>query len=228
MDFKFNTLKVVETAPTEIKKVSFTEDDLTILCYIEQYFWENDGEFPSQEIIVDTLKFSTEQVRKTFDRPRFREALIARGIVIDRRADGVLTPVQLSLSNALLNVDDKRTIRQKLKDLNITVTQYNNWLQDPAFQNYMRKRSEHVFKITDGGAYRALAEQAESGDVQALKLFFEMRGLYSPRMNINLNVEGIIVQVVEIITKHVHDSEILDAIAADIDTLELKGLNAAS
>lgn len=211
-----------EVTPSEIKRAELNEDDITILSYVEQYFWENKGKIPTVELIADKLKYSNDIVERAWKRPRFRDALVARGIVVSRRADGVLTPQQMLLTTILLNVEDKRSLRQKLKDVNVSVVQYNSWLRDPAFHNYIRMRSEEMFKNTDSEAYRALSDAATSGDVAALKLFFEMRGIYQPRIDVRVNVETVVYQVVEIIAKYVKDGPTLEAIATEIEKLELK------
>lgn len=211
-----------QVQPEEIKKAELSEDDITILSFIEQYFWENKGKIPTVEYIAETLRYDLPLVQKAWSRPRLRDALIARGIVVSRRADGVLTPQQLLLVTILLNVEDKRSLRQKLKDVGVSVVQYNSWLRDPAFHNYIRLRSEEMFKNTDAEAYRALSDAATSGDVAALKLFFEMRGIYSPKLNVNINVESVVYKVVEIVAKHVKDPEALEAIAKEVEALELR------
>jgi len=145
-----------------------------------------------------------------------------RGVDINpERSAGLLTPIQLMLANMLLNTHDTRSVREKLRELQITSQQYHAWLRAPAFQQHLAKRGEEMFKSIDWEAYEALAGAVRSQDVSALKLFFEMRGIYTPKQVQEINVDVVLVRVVEIIARHVHDPATLQAIADDLDMLEV-------
>ena len=201
--------------------MALTDLELKIATFIEQSFWTHGG-LPSEEVIVEKCGTTTGKVRSCWKNPSFRQALVARGVDLDpEKSDGLLTPTQVLLANMLLNTHDTRSVREKLEMINVSSQQYHAWLRQPAFSNYLRVRSEEMFKSTDFQAYNALSRTVESGDVQALKLFFEMRGIYNPRLQVDVNIEQIVVRIVEIVAKHVGDPEVLTLIANDIETLDL-------
>lgn len=196
-----------------------TQDQKRMLNYCEQCFWQH-GTIPTSERISETLGININAVRRNWDSVLFRTELASRGIDLDPdRSKGILSGQQLLLANMLLNSHDKRSTRQKLKDANITETQYNAWLRDPGFSKYLRDRAETIFQATDADAYMALADVVKGGDVPAIKLFFEMRGIYNPKIDVNVNIEAVLVRVVEIVAKHVKEPAVLEAIAVELEMI---------
>lgn len=205
------------------KTGKLSERQLAVLCFVEQTFWTTGG-VPTNEKISETLDISVSAVKKYWENPTFRAALSARGVDFSpARSKGLLTVMQLTLANSLLNLHDKRSTREKLKELSITPQQYNAWLATPAFRDYLAQRGEQLFGAHDHEAYAALLSGATGGDVPALKLFFEMRGIYNPKVNVEVNLPQVLGQVVEIIARHVSDPGILAAIADELEVLETGG-----
>jgi len=166
------------------------------------------------------IKGAKTKVTQAWNKPRFQSALEKRGL--EHQNDSkLLTPTQLLLVNMLLNVEDKKSLRQKLEMLGITMAKYQTWLRDPAFHSYLTMRTEQLFENSDHDAYKALIQAVMRGDTQAMKLFFEMRGIWSPKLEINVNIESVIYRVVEVVGKHVKDPQILNAIADEVEQLEI-------
>ena len=212
-----------EEAP-EKKEASLTDSELSILAYVEQIYWET-GRIPTKDMVVEGLdpfgiKGAKTKVTQAWNKPRFQSALEKRGL--EHQNDSkLLTPTQLLLVNMLLNVEDKKSLRQKLEMLGITMAKYQTWLRDPAFHSYLTMRTEQLFENSDHDAYKALIQAVMRGDTQAMKLFFEMRGIWSPKLEINVNIESVIYRVVEVVGKHVKDPQILNAIADEVEQLEI-------
>lgn len=217
-DFEFGDTKVKEI---EKKRPPLTEDEIEIMSYIEQFYWEN-GSIPTNEKLSQKLEIEEVKVRQAWLKEGFKQALINRGVtLVEKRKEGILTPTQIVLVNMLLNVGDKTSLREKLKLVNISQPQYNAWLRDPVFQGYLRMRTEQMFEFADHDAFKSLVQAVQDGDVPAMKLFFEMRGIYNPKVTLDINVETVVLRVVEIITKHVKDPVVLEAIARDVEQLEV-------
>lgn len=197
-----------------------SEQAVKVICYIEQAFWTH-GAVPTQENIVERLGINKQTLKKYFEDDTFRSALRTRGVDLSPDAsNGLLNVFQLTLANSLLNLHDKRSVREKLQEVNVTSQQYNAWLKDPAFSDYMRRRAEDLFQGKDHEVYAALLQNATSGNDKAIQLFFEMRGIYNPKLQVEVNLEQILQKVIEIIARHVQDPATLAAIADDMDTLD--------
>lgn len=200
---------------------TLSQTQVEAVYWIEQKFWET-GLLPSEEKLAEHLDVTLGTVKGWWLNATFREALVKRGVdLTPEQSSQVLLPLQLQAANIMLNVHDSRSEREKLNELGISSQKWMAWLRQPAFQEYLRKRAESMFSANDYKAFAALGAEAAGGDVSALKLFFEMRGIYNPRVQIDVNVEVVLARVVEIISTHVKDPLALQAIADDLDRLEL-------
>lgn len=197
------------SAPKNITKPSpkkLGDLDVRVLSYVEQAFWET-GYVPTHEAVANALGVSVGSVGGTWRKPQFRQALIARGIDLKpEQNDKILDPKQVMLANLLLNSHDKRSVREKLEILDVSSQQYHAWMRQDAFQGYLRKRAEEMFKAADPDAYMGLVKAVGNGDVNALKLFFEMRGIYNPRVQVDVNLEAVVVKIVEVVSQFVEPS----------------------
>ena len=200
-----------------------TQNQTKVLSYIEQRYYET-GLIATTEACGSALDLPVGVIRTCLSAEIVKSALLARGIDLERVDDlTVLTPVQLALANMLLNIHDKTSVRMKLEALNVTSQQYHAWLRQPAFQNYLRKRAEETFKAADSDAYLGLIKAVQNGDIKAIQLFFEMRGIYNPRVQVDINIDVVMTRVIEIISRHITDEHTLNAIATDFEQLsELK------
>lgn len=202
----------------------FTKKEVLIITFIDQKFWET-GSIPTNQVILDHfvnygLGYLTEkELKKMWDKPEFRSALASRGVRVpgNDEIEGAVTPQQSLAASVMMNIHDKRSVREKLKEVGVTTQRWQGWLREPAFQNYLKKRAEALYQGADAAAYRQLVAKIEEGDFNALKLHFEMRGIHNPKVDINVNIQQVLVHVVEIVSKHVGDPEILEAIANDLE-----------
>jgi len=201
--------------------MALTDTEIKILTLIDQRFWETGG-LIDDDRIVEELGVPKQTVSKAWKKDEFRQALLARGVdLTPDSSKGLLTPTQALLANLLFNVGDKRSVREKCEAVGVSSQQYTAWLRQPGFADYLRKRAESAFAATDFQAYQSLSQLVSEKDIQGIKLFFEMRGIYNPKLQVEVNVEQVVVKVVEIITRHVSDPNTLVAIANEIEQLEL-------
>lgn len=203
-----------------------TTTEVRVLNYVEQVFWET-GLCPTPERVAEDLSTSAGSVRKAYSNEVIRTQLAARGIdpeglttvgkVIQETK--ALSPQQIVCANMMLNLHDKRSEREKLGLLGISSQQYHAWLRQPQFVEFLRKRGEALFSSSDFEAYKSLVRNVKAGDNKALELFFEMRGIYRKSLDININIESVLTRVVEVISIHVKDPKVLNAIANDLDNI---------
>lgn len=212
--------------PVGVVENTLTVHEVRILNYVEQVFWET-GLCPTPEGVAEGLHFNRATVSKAFSNETFRTQLAARGIDPTQlttvgkliQETKALSAKQIVCANMMLNLHDKRSQREKLTQIQVSSQQFAAWMRQPAFVEFMRKRSEALFGANDWQAYRALINNVSAGDNKSLELFFRMRGIYNPTVNINLNVEVVLQQVVEVIARHVKDPLVLQAIAGEIDSI---------
>lgn len=207
-----------------------TDEQVRAVDFIEQTFWES-GSIPTVELVVAKTGVQGTKLKKWWDKDEiFRRALLARGVdftPVDG-ADKQLTSQQLLCANLLLNTHDKRTEREKLEFLGISSQQYHAWRRDPAFSSYLNKRAEAIFEGSTHKAYQNVLNNVEADDLNAAKFMLELQGKYRQSVDVNVNVDVVVMQLVEIVAKHVKDPEIIEAIALDIERTVNPELEAAS
>lgn len=207
----------------EVQRV-LSPTQIRILSFCEQTFWET-GLLPTPERVVEDLSVSGNSVRSTFRDEVFIQALASKGIDSEGlitvgalvKQSRALSPQQIVCANMMLNLHDKRSEREKLALIGVSSQQYHAWLRQPQFQEFLRKRGEALFSSSDYKAYKSLVRNVEAGDNKSLELFFRMRGIYRPTVDVNLNIEAVLTRVIEVISTHVKDPKILNAIANGID-----------
>lgn len=201
---------------------ALTDRALAIVNFVEQKFWTNGG-IPTYEVIAkgtgETVKYVAGILEKN---ALARKALVVRGVDLRPRSSAeTLTGEQLMAANVMLNVHDKRSEREKLNFLGISSQKWHGWRRQPAFSNYLSSRAEAAFEADDFKAFQSLSKSVEDGDLNAVKFHFEMRGRYKNTLDVNVNIEGIMTQMIEIVAKHVRDPNTIVAIANELEQLEL-------
>lgn len=206
--------------------MSLSNEMIDVLTFIEQVWWENNQTVPTDERIAEATGVSIQTVKNYWKNADFRAALNARGVTFANEADSgkALTYAQLQVANMLMNIMDKRSLREKLQAANlpgVTPAQVGAWMRQPAFQEHLRRRAQVLFDDADVSANLALVKAIDAGDLKAIQLFMEMTGRYTPRSTVDVNIHAVLARVVEIVSIHVRDPAILEAIAHDMENLEL-------
>lgn len=155
-----------------------------------------------------------------------RTALMTRQVplrqVVDNKVEEqesrpVLTGRQIAAINALMDLNDQRTDNKKLKELGITTREYQSWRADPHFIQYMHQRAEKAgLTDLDDDAYRAFAENVREGDMGAIKMFFEMKGIYRSNDPQVMQFRILVQTLIDIIQQEVRDPEALTRISTKI------------
>lgn len=193
-------------------KMVLSEEDLLLVAYIEENFWTN-SVTPPVGNIAGALSMRPETVDELLRNETIAEYLGSRGIpnpLVDSPSVEGLTAQQLFCANILLNAQDKSSLREKLKMAGVSVQQYYAWLNDSKFSGYLQQRAERVFAATEWQVRQKLVDNAVEGETQAIKLYFEMIGKYVSRSEHTVNVEGLLSQVVEIVSYFLDQQQMLE------------------
>lgn len=209
-------------------KVTLTKQHRDLLNFVEHYWYQNQT-YPSlaalQRWAVGTDLPFTKARQLELDLVGY---LSARGIA-PSKADSRLSDEQLAAANLILNYTDRRSKARKLEALGITPTKWDGWLRDKTFKEYLNNRTGAMLDNNTDVAHTGLLGAVERGESQALKLYYEMTGLYradSPQANINV----IMTLLIEVIQREVNDPDVLRRIAAGFELVMLRqatGLSAS-
>jgi hypothetical protein len=96
---------------------------------------------------------------------------------------------QIKMVELLINPNDRRTKEDKCKEVGVTPKTLWEWMKKPEFVEYMNSQ---LGKYTDAElpeVWKALMMQCKRGNVNAIKLFFEMKDLV-PAAKVKQEVTG--------------------------------------
>lgn len=195
------------------------------LNFIEQY-WYSRSMFPPDDVLEKyasenaTTLITLKSIAKQLEKP-----LANRGIIDRTNASKFsgqrLTDEQLAAVNMVVNYVDKRSLEKKLKALGVSPTKWQGWLKDEVFAKYLRFMTNEMLSVNLHAVNNGLIKAAENGNVRAGQFVYEVTGMYkkdSPVANIQL----LLINIIEVIQKHVHDPQTLQAISKDFELVMLR------
>lgn len=236
---------------TELKALAKDEQDFVILFLEKEWFTK--GQVPSFDVLVKETQLTRAALIDFLRAPATAEALDRRGIrnpffndhyfvkskgeklpavahvniTTSKDEKKSLTELQFIAVNVMLDFRDNRSQKKKLADYGISTTQWDGWLQDPVFQDYLQTRAEALLNQNQHEAHLALVDRVRSGDLGAIKYFNQMTGRFTEQSNDQFNPQYVIMRVIEIITLRVQDTELQQVIANDLLALANEGRPAA-
>lgn len=217
--------EAAETAKAKAAVARLTPQEHQIVSYISEFYWQEKC-LPSSEKISEVTKAPVGRVKKVLKRPQVIEALHARGIYTEDLSgayidSGQLTAQQTACVDLMLNLEDKRSRREKLKQIGVSTARFHAWMNNPAFRDYMNNRAKELFGAHEHDAYLAVLKSVQAGSLEAAKFYLELSGIYNPKLTVQVDVNQIVLQVVEIVTRRVRDVETVQAIANDLAALSV-------
>ena len=96
-----------------------------------------------------------------------------------------LTGKKRHLAEILVNPDFDGSISDACTEAGISRTTFYNWLRDPKFKGALDAAIDDYSDSELAHIWRALIKKAESGSVEAAKLYFELKGKYKQQVNIS-------------------------------------------
>jgi putative insertion element HTH domain-containing protein len=200
-------------------KNPFKSEQEKFLTALEQLYVET-GLLPTSAKLIELKVIKDDKDYYRLIKDEFvQNGLTQLGIKYDKDLE-ILTPVQLAAASIMMDFRDGRSDIKKLRDLGINSQTWENWLRDPAFQNYLRKRTEGLL---DENAYeidKALFLKARSGNVEAIKYVYAIQGknqtVEVPKIG-QVDAHVFVMRLFEVLQKHlIKQPELLQAIGTDI------------
>lgn len=220
---------------------TLTPEQYEFLLYMEQTYWKRSLLPTLEQLKAEGVEVTEDFYLSCWTNPAFVANLKGRGLpdtvmlhiletigVGDKRpafSKYVLTEQQMTVANMLLDVHDSRARVKKLTEAGVSLSEFNAWLKDPAYQAYCRERAEQLLLENQSDAHIALIGRVRQGDLGAIKYFNAITGRFAESrasgVTINNNFGSELLRgVVEVIQRHVKDPETLRAIADDILVLQ--------
>lgn len=156
---------------------------------------------------------SASRILEVIRTPEFVAAANARGIPWGK--ENGLSATQMLVAQILTNPTDKRPLRAKLKQVGVTYTQYRAWMHQPTFSQYMNRITEGMLVDHLPDFNTVLTNRALGGDLNAIKYVNELSGRHDPNRQQVLDLQAIVQNLLDIITRNVKDPETIQRISAE-------------
>lgn len=85
---------------------------------------------------------------------------------------------QIEIALLLLNPEDRRTKKAKIDAIGLPERTFYRWMKDERFINYLNDQMDLYTNAELVAVWHALINQCKRGNVPAIKLFMELKGLY--------------------------------------------------
>ena len=222
------TTKTVEPTPTTpTTPTTPNRQTAEALAFIEFYFWEK-GKLPSSALLkmkgLDVDVYSISEQLEARNLPVYppvgkkTDAVLSEDVTYDG-----LDPMFMLACNRVMNVNDVRSLATKLKDVGLTVGQWNAFLADPVNQKYAKERISNLGTSISINAQLGLGKAVATGDLNAIKYYHEFSGEFRPGAEEALNLKMVIMVLMEILVRFV-DPKVMPQIADELEgALNIKG-----
>lgn len=159
----------------------------------------------------------TKQLYALIRTPRFIEALESRGIPSQdaTRLTRDMVEVLRILADASLDLSERARVERVGVDWNV----FLGWMDFAPFKEQYNQFTQDTIRKAIPAARRALAGEAQRGNLQAIKYMFEYSGEYDPATKQVDDVRQMMRDIFTIIAKTVTDQDQLLKIASDMSSM---------
>lgn len=195
--------------------MALTLDQLKVINWIEEW-WLSKHSFPPVEQVKNF--FPNFDLDSALSDELFHAALNNRGITptLGQQHES-LSNEQLAGIAVLSNFRDTRSPTAKLRSIGVTWTQWNGWMRNKYFKNYLQDVCASNFEDSLDVVQRGILTGVEKGNTEAIKFYLEITGRYTPQSQEVANIKLILARILEVIQIHVKDAETLRAISSDFE-----------
>ncbi len=157
----------------------------------------------AQTVIDQDDRLSEDDVEMVWSTTKFQKALESRGI--KTVANPNLTLRQETFLQAYLNPMNLKPPTVLAKQMKISLSELDGWMRDKHFASAFSAKSEDNLKKYLPIADQVLGQMVQSGDMKAITFLNQLTGRFDPNARANLDVPALLMQVQDIILRHVRD-----------------------
>lgn len=179
---------------------------------------DRQGLFLETQVILDQdAELSKEQVELVWQSTKFQRAISDRGIKTTSNPN--LTLRQENFLQAYLNPLNMLTPQVLAKRMKISMAEIDGWMRQKEFAAAMAAKSEDNLKKYIPMADAALGQLIQQGDMKAITFVNQLTGRFDPNAKQNIDLPAILMQVQDIILRHVLDPAVKRNIARELIAL---------
>lgn len=179
---------------------------------------DRQGLFLEVQVILDqNASLTKEDVELVWASSKFQRSLADRGIKTTQNPN--LTLRQEQFLQAYLNPLNLLSPQVLAKRMKISLTEIDGWMRQKEFAGAMTVKSKENLEKFLPMADQALGQLVQSGDMKAITYVNQMTGRFDPNAKANLDVPALLMQVQDIILRHVLDPAVKRNIARELIAL---------
>jgi hypothetical protein len=179
---------------------------------------DRQGLFLEVQVILDqNADLSKDQVELVWSSTKFQRSLADRGIKTTNNPN--LTLRQEQFLQAYLNPMNMLTPQVLAKRMKISLTEIDGWMRQKEFGAAMAAKSEDNLKKYLPMADAALGQKVQEGDMKAITFLNQLTGRFDANAKASLDVPALLMQVQDIILRHVLDPAVKRNIARELIAL---------
>ena len=179
---------------------------------------DRQGLFLEMQVILDQDEGLTkEQVETIWPTTKFQKALETRGIASTKNPN--LTLRQETFLQAYLNPLNLKTPQVLAKQMKITLVELDGWMRQKQFAKAMSNKSKDNLEKYLPMADQALGQLVQAGDMKAITFLNQLTGRFDANKAGAIDIFSVMMQVQDVILRHVREPEIKRNIARELIAL---------
>lgn len=179
---------------------------------------DRQGLFLELQVVLDQdASLTPDDVKLVWSSSKFRKSLTDRGIRTTENP--ALTLRQEMYLQAYLSPLNLKTPQVLAKQMKISQTEIDGWLRQKEFAAAMSVKANDNLKTYLPIADQALGQLVQQGDMKAIQFLNQLTGRFDPNAKQNIDIPAILMQVQDIILRHVLDPAVKRNIARELIAL---------
>ena len=179
---------------------------------------DRQGLFCETSVILDQDETLTKSdIELVWSSTKLQNALEARGIRTTKNPN--LTLRQEMLLQAYLSPLNLKPIQTVAKQLKVTQGELDGWLRQKEFAAAFSAKSSDNLKSYIPMADKALGDLVQQGDMKAIQFLNQLTGRFDPNAKQQIDLPAILLQVQDIVLRHVTDAATKRNIARELIAL---------
>jgi hypothetical protein len=179
---------------------------------------DRQGLFLETSVILDQdAELTKSDVELVWSSSKLQRALSDRGIKTTSNPN--LTLRQETFLQAYLNPLNMMPPQVLAKRMKINLAEIDGWMRQKEFAAAMSAKAEDNLKKYIPMADAALGQLIQQGDMKAITFVNQLTGRFDPNAKQNLDLPAILMQIQDIILRHVREPEIKRNIARELIAL---------
>lgn len=179
---------------------------------------DRQGLFLETQVILDQDEtLDRADIELVWASTKFQRSLEDRGIRTTKNPN--LTLRQEMLLQAYLSPVNLKPIQTIAKQLKITTNELDGWMRQKEFAGAMSAKSADNLKAYIPMADKALGDLVQQGDMKAIQFLNQLTGRFDPNAKQQIDLPAILLQVQDIILRHVTDGPTKRNIARELIAL---------